>query len=132
MKELKYITGEIQSIRKDRKAFSINNVWYSQFKRLDDNIQKGLIVEVGYLTNAKGYNNIESLDICKVIEEKKESNNVTEKIDYQTVDTLLLIAKDIYLAEGKLYADQEKPIPFFEEVLEEVFDAYNKVIRGKK
>jgi len=127
--ELKFVTGEIQNVRKDRKAFSINNIWYSQFKGLDDNLQKGLIVEVGYLVNAKGYNNIQLINFPKIIEEPiREHNKVS--INDTTINTILMISKDIYIETIK--ANKTQLIPQFEETLEDVFDSYNKIIRGKK
>ena len=131
MVEIETVWGEIQNIKP--KAIAINNDWYSSFNEIKG-YKKGQVVTIKFTKNTKDgktYRNIKSIELLgEVIEEKKESNNVKEIISDTTINTVLMISKDIYIEQVKAYKGEL--VPFFEEVLEEVFDAYNKVIRGKK
>lgn len=120
--QLKEKTGEIQNVKS--KALAIENVWYSSFTELKG-FEKGQIVKIKYQTNKKDnkeFRNIKAIELMggKVIREH-DSND--QKISDTTVNTLIMSAKEIYL-------EKENTQPF-ENILELVFKAYNKVMRGK-
>ena len=61
----KIINGEVQAIRKDRKAVEVLGNWYnSRFKVLDD-IEKGDYIKIEFTEN-KGFNNIKSYEIMDI------------------------------------------------------------------
>ena len=86
------VEGEIQSIRKDRKALAIEGVWYqSNFKLIPEEFKKGDFVKVTF--NKKGeFNNVKSIE--KVKQDIKEDLDILTSTDKNCI---LITAKDLYL-----------------------------------
>lgn len=118
IKENNIITGEIQAIKRDRKAIQINSIWYNSFKPLMESFNKGDTVKL--LFNKKGtFNNISSIEKFKfyepvpAIEQLNEIRlDIMDSLDIpnQTQNTIIMCTKDIIVAsinEGKGYTEIE-------------------------
>lgn len=89
------VTGEIQTIRKDKKAIQVLGEWYqSRFKVLDD-LNKGDNIEIEYTEN-KGFKNIKKYSVLDN-EPKLTSKTESKEIPRETINTLIMAMKDIYL-----------------------------------
>lgn len=89
-KEIEYVEGEIEIMRKDRKALKISNKWIQCFKEIPTNFQKGDLVKISFIEN-KGFLNLKSIEkVSKPLETKDFSDTVK--------NCIILTAKDIYLA----------------------------------
>ena len=98
--ETKEISGEVQNIRKDRKAIEIEEVWYqSNFNPISEDINKGDNVKINY--SVKG----DFKNVVKI--EKVESKNLDNEItvtehkpikDSTTINNLVMCSKDIFIA----------------------------------
>jgi len=86
------IEGEIQNIRKDRKALQIDNEWYnSHFKLIPNDIQKGDFVKILFVIK-NDFKNIKSVQVFKKAEIKSN-----KEINPQTFNSILMIARDLYI-----------------------------------
>ena len=90
-------TGEIQSIRNDRKGLCILGVWYlSNFKKIDPSLNKGDKIKLIYdevKKDNKVFRNIKSIELIK------DSNNVKEsKINEVVYSQILSYSKDLAIA----------------------------------
>lgn len=117
--ETKEISGEVQNIRKDRKAIQIENVWYSSnFKAIPETINKGDNVLIKYTEKGqfKNVKSIEKLDI-------EESEKAPEKRikDSTAVNNLVMCSKDIFINLGK---DSKKTLL---EVTKDVIESYKEI-----
>ena len=126
--QLKEIIGEIQSIRP--KAVAIENIFYNSFTELKG-YEKGQIVKIKYQTNKKNNKEFKNIKAIELMGGKVIREHDLDKINDTTVNTLIMTAKELYLDEIKQFTADMEFRPSFEEVLKDVFESYNKVMRGK-
>lgn len=70
------VEGEIQTIKKDRKALTIENVWYNSFTEINKEFNKGDYVKISF--GQKGdFNNIKSL-----VKVQKEPDKVVKAYEF--------------------------------------------------
>jgi len=139
MKETKEITGDVQAIKKDRKAVEIENIWYSsQFKLIPDNIEKFDNVKVIYSQN-KGFNNIVSIE--KIVAENlkpnpeawkksfkdKENHVVQDNRKDQIAGMLSSYVKDIVVAVIQSSQSHDELKTVTELATTNLINAYNKI-----
>lgn len=92
MTEVNSITGEVQNIRKDKKALQINNEWYNSKFKVLDNVNKGDKINLQYKEN-KGFKNIVNYYIdIEPLETINHSNNYELKLPTpkETINTLVM------------------------------------------
>ena len=92
-KEIKTYQGEIQAIRKDFKAFEIENSWYNVFDNSLKDFKKGDNVKVEYVEN-KQFKNIKSI---KLIEPVKTQNLIPKQNKDILASQILSYSKDIFI-----------------------------------
>ena len=110
--------GEIKSIRKDRKGIQLTNEqWFNSFNVLDS-FEKGDIVKIKY--KVKGdFKNIVS------IEKEKFEEVKTKELPKETVNTIIMCAKDIKIAE--INKEFNRP---FGQIIDEILQGLqNKTIK---
>jgi hypothetical protein len=92
-KEIKTYQGEIQAIRKDFKAFEIENSWYNVFDNSLKDFKKGDNVKIEYVEN-KQFKNIKSI---KLIEPVKTQNLIPKQNKDTLASQILSYSKDIFI-----------------------------------
>jgi hypothetical protein len=100
--------GEVQTIKQDRKSFTIENIWFNnKFKELPNEFIKGSYVKVNYIIkNERNY--WQSVEIIQ--KDLEVSTDIELNIPYQVSDTILMCVKDIICKEleiGKTFTEQE-------------------------
>ena len=103
------INGEIQNLKKDRKALQIDGIWYnSNFKELDKEIEKGMNVLIKF-TKKGDFNNIKSVEILD-----KLKSNILEKDKKEISDTcrncIIMTAKDFAIGKNISIVESVKQI----------------------
>ncbi len=125
--ENKQVSGEVQAIRKDKKALQILGNWYqSNFKVLDD-LNKGdwIILdftEKGEFRNVKSYKTMPKI---KPI----DSNNVKE-VPTQTINTLVMCVKDLMVAvlnNAENIKDKRLLLEIYDELNKLVIESYRRI-----
>lgn len=123
------ITGEIQNLRKDRKAVQINNEWYNFFKGVSEEYKKGDYVTVNYsikgtFKNASKISIVEKKEPIPQVIKYTHETQVNPKIQMsrealsknldsmpnQTQNTILMNVSNIIcrsMEEGKAYTEEE-------------------------
>lgn len=83
--ETKTIQGEVQNIRKDRKAIEIEEIWYqSNFNPISEDINKGDSVKIDY--SIKGdFKNVVKIEKVEDLDNDSDSKNSSSK--YKISDT---------------------------------------------
>lgn len=120
--ENKIIEGEIQNIQQSRKSLTLNGLFFNSFTLIPEDIEKGSNVKITYNTKEtkdKVFNNIKNIEIIKkVIEEIKLSNEIA--LTNQTLNTILMCAKDIQIAWIETAKANVIQIPLFKEIVKEI------------
>ena len=121
MKETKEIIGDIQAIKKDRKAVEIENIWYSsQFKIIPEDIEKFDTVKIVYSQN-KSFNNIVSIEkqSLKPSVEESEQKVITPLQRFSDSTLNCLIMQSVQYSEDKKIS--------LDQATSEILNAYNKI-----
>lgn len=115
--ETKEIIGIVQTIKENRKSFTINKIWYNSYIDLSEDIKIGSKVKVTYLpkkVNNKIFNNIKDIEIIGIEESEKQ-----KFISDSTTNTLIMTATEIFIAiEGK---------KTLKEVTKDVIESYKEI-----
>ena len=115
------INGEIQNLKKDRKALQIDGIWYnSNFKELDKEIEKGMNVLIKF-TKKGDFNNIKSVEIL----DRPKSNNGYRKILQGDKKEISDTCKNCIIMTAKDFAIG-KNISIVESV-KQIIEAYNLI-----
>ena len=118
--ENKIIEGVIERIKKDRKALSLDcGEWYqSNFKVIDESINVKDFVKIVY--SEKGnFKNIISIEKIK-----NDLNNEFE-LTNQTLNTIIMCAKDIKVAWINNGKEHTLIIPSFKEIVKEIKESFD-------
>jgi hypothetical protein len=105
-------TGEVQTIRKDRKAIAIENVWYSSsFQEIPEDINKGDIVELTFSQKGlfKNIKNIKKSNNLKEVPKAIPCQEETKELILTSTDKNCILMKsiDIYLDKDNLKSLEE-------------------------
>ena len=109
--EIKKITGEIQNIRKDRKALQIEEIWYqSNFNPIDESINKGDNIIIEY-TEKGDFKNIKSINFSQDNSEIIEAESKSIKLrDSTTINNLVMCSKDICISNKIKLSEATKQV----------------------
>lgn len=118
MPELKFIEGEIQRIKNDRKAVSLLGNWYNSFVVIDKEINQNDKVKITYTVKGD-FNNIKKIEVLEKIKQITEVKS-TNEMSNQTLNTILMCAKDIQVAWIETAKANVVQIPIFKDIVSEI------------
>ena len=105
------INGEIQNLRKDRKALQIEGIWYnSNFKELDKDLKKGMNVLIKF-TKKGDFNNIKSVEILDKPKLNLSKLSIFKKeISDTCKNCIIMTAKDFAIGKNISIVESVKQI----------------------
>ena len=117
------IIGQVQNIRKDKKAIQIKNEWFSGFNILD--YKKGEELEITYFVNEKGFNQIKDIKFLPISHNELKSDKKPNEI---IASQLTSYTKDILnkLIESNLITTKEDFIRYSELISNNLIEQFNK------
>lgn len=120
MPELKFIEGIVQRVKDNKKAISLLGNWYNSFTVIE-NINAGDLVKLTY-TIKGDFNNLKKIEVIEkakpIVKEIKEES--TKEMTNQTLNTIILSAKDIQIAWINNAKDNVNIIPKFKDIVSEI------------
>ncbi len=94
----KEITGIVQSIREDRKALKLNNLWFSSFMQLPNDLEVGENIKLKFKENTKDGKTFKNIKGFDYVTEKEESKQEPKKVNEILASQLMSYSKDIFVA----------------------------------
>ena len=125
METNKEITGIVQSIREDRKALKLNNLWFSSFTQLPNDLEVGENIKLKFKENTKDgktFKNIKGFDYVTEKEDIKAEKKPNDMLSSQ----LMSYSKDIFVALIN-QAKEGKPQFNLDSCVDSVINQFKKI-----